>query len=81
MVAAGTALAGGFGGALDDRGGIGPGGGECARDHVEDEGHPAAVFTAPLEAADGTAAELERGGLSLMRYAIAVAVTKSRAFW
>src|SRR4249919_600983 len=54
----------GFGGALDGRGGSGPGGGERARDHVEDEAHPE-VVTAPPEAANGTAAELERGGLVL----------------
>ena len=46
---------------MDDRGSIGPGGGKRAGDHVEDEAHPEAV-TAPLEGADGTAAELERGG-------------------
>src|SRR5437868_4075823 len=51
----------GFGGALDDRGSFGPGGDQHARDDVEDEAHP--ETTAPLEAADGTAAELERGGL------------------
>src|SRR6185437_410757 len=47
----------GFGGALDGRGRSGPGGGERARDHVEDEAHPETV-TAPPEAANGTAAEL-----------------------
>src|SRR5467141_2133375 len=51
-----------FGGAQDGRGRSGSGGGERARDHVEDEAHPEAV-TAPPEVADGTAAELERGGL------------------
>jgi hypothetical protein len=39
----------------------GPGGGERARDCVEDEAHP--ETTAPVQAADGTAAEFERGGL------------------
>src|SRR5690348_10561046 len=52
----------GFGGPLDGRGRSGSGGGERARDHVEDEAHPEAV-TAPPEVANGTAAELERGGL------------------
>src|SRR5215831_1061407 len=52
----------GLGGALDDCGGIGPGGGEYAHDHVEDEARPDTV-TAPLKAADGAAAELKRGGL------------------
>jgi hypothetical protein len=46
----------GLGGALDGRGGSGPGGGERARDHVKDEAHPEAI-TAPLEAANGAAAE------------------------
>jgi hypothetical protein len=49
-----------FGGALDDRGRIRPGGDKRARDHVEDEAHP--ETTAPLETANGTAAELERAG-------------------
>ena len=52
----------GFGGALDDRGGLRPRAGEGARDDVEDGAHLETV-TAPLEAADGTAAELERAGL------------------
>src|SRR5690348_11809713 len=52
----------GVGGALDGRSGIRPGDGERACDHVEDEAHPETV-TAPPEAANGAAAELERGGL------------------
>src|SRR5207253_2378105 len=52
----------GFGGALDSRGRSGSGGGERARDHVEDEAHPEPV-TAPPEVTNGTAPELERGGL------------------
>src|SRR5262252_9946361 len=51
-----------LGGALDDGGGIGPGGGKYARDHVEEEAGPDTV-TASLEATDGAAANLERGGL------------------
>jgi hypothetical protein len=51
----------GVGGAVDDRGGSGLGFGERVRDYVEDDGHPEAV-AAPLQAADGTAAEFERAG-------------------
>ena len=51
----------GFGGTLYGRDGLGPGGGQRARDHGEDDADQAAV-AAPLEAADGTAAEFERGG-------------------
>jgi hypothetical protein len=50
----------GFGGALDDRGSLRLGGGKRARDEVEDPAHQEAA-TAPLEGADGTAAELEGG--------------------
>src|SRR6516165_12101961 len=52
----------GFGGAVDDRGGIWPGGGQRGRDDVEGEAHPLAV-AAPLKAVDGTVAELEGSGL------------------
>src|SRR5438045_2594166 len=38
------------------------GGRERAREHMKDEAHPEAI-TAPLEATNGSAAELERGGL------------------
>src|SRR5580692_3119852 len=51
----------GGGGALDYRGSIRPGGSERPRDHVEGKADPDAV-TAPLKAADGMAAELERAG-------------------
>jgi len=51
----------GFGGALDDRGGIGLGGGERACNRVKDHARPDA-FAASLEVADGSAAEVERGG-------------------
>jgi hypothetical protein len=51
----------GFGGALDDGGSLGPGGGKRAGDEVEDEAHSEAV-TEPLESGNGTAAELERSG-------------------
>src|SRR5215467_6521758 len=51
----------GFGGALDDRGGLRPGGGKRARDDVENEAHPETTAQF-LEAMDGTAAQLERGG-------------------
>src|SRR5262249_12378731 len=44
-----------------DGGRLRPGGDERARDDVEDQAHPDAV-TAPLEAANGAAAELKRGG-------------------
>jgi hypothetical protein len=47
----------GFGCALDNRGGIGPGGGKRARDQVEDDAHPDAL-TAPSKGVNGTAAEL-----------------------
>jgi hypothetical protein len=51
----------GIGRALNDRGSLRPGRGKRARDHKEDGIHHGAV-TAPLEGADGTAAELKRGG-------------------
>ncbi len=51
----------GFGGALDDRGSLGPSGGKRAGDQVEDEAHSEAV-SEPLEGVNGSAAELERGG-------------------
>jgi hypothetical protein len=51
----------GFGCAPNDRGGLRLGSGKRARDDVEDEAHQDPV-TAPLEGADGTAAELEGGG-------------------
>src|SRR2546430_12621604 len=51
----------GFGGTQDDRGSIRPGCGERGREYVEGDAHPEAV-TAPPKAADGTAAEVERGG-------------------
>ena len=51
----------GFGGAEDDPRSIRLDGGQRARDHVEGDAHQEAV-TAPLERADGTAAELEGGG-------------------
>jgi hypothetical protein len=51
----------GFGRALNDRGGLGLGGGKRARHDVQDGAHQEAV-TGPLEGADGTAAELKGGG-------------------
>ena len=45
----------------NDHGSLRQGTGEDARDHVEDEAEEEAV-TAPLEAADSTAAELKGGG-------------------
>jgi hypothetical protein len=52
----------GFGGTLDDRGSLRPGGGERARHHVGDQAHPETA--APPEASDGTAAGFKRGGLA-----------------
>jgi hypothetical protein len=51
----------GFGRALNDRGSLRLGGGKRSRDDEEEEAHQEAV-TAPLDGADGTAAELEGGG-------------------
>ena len=55
------------GGALDDRGSVGPGGGKRTRDNVGDEAQPETIV--PLEAADGAAAELKRPGLVAGEYA------------
>jgi hypothetical protein len=51
----------GLGCAHDDRGSLRLGGRKRARDHVEGDAQSEAV-TAPLEAADGLAAEFEGGG-------------------
>jgi len=51
----------GFRRTLDDRGRVGPGGGERPGDHVHDHAHPEAV-PARLQGPDGAAADLERAG-------------------